>query len=80
MRLLYLLLGVLAGVAAGVGLYTFWYAKGYSYLTNDPRACANCHVMQEYYDAWIKSTHHQAAACNDCHAPHNVPASTTPRR
>ncbi|RJO67323.1 MAG: cytochrome c nitrite reductase small subunit [Myxococcales bacterium] len=59
------------GLAAGVGLYTFVYAKGYSYLTNDPSACVNCHPMNDYYDGWIKSTHHAAAVCNDCHAPHD---------
>ena len=64
--------GVLAGVAAGLGLYTFVYAKGGSYLTNDPAACANCHVMREYYDAWIKSPHRNVAACNDCHTPHTL--------
>jgi cytochrome c nitrite reductase small subunit len=57
------------GVAAGVGLYTFAYAKGGSYLTDDPAACANCHVMQEQYDAWQKSSHHAVAVCNDCHTP-----------
>jgi len=41
-----IILGVLIGVVIGVGGYTFIYAKGYSYLTNDPAACANCHVMQ----------------------------------
>ena len=66
-----ILLGAWVGVAIGLGLYTFVYAKGYSYLTNDPRACANCHVMQEYYDAWLKSSHRSVAACNDCHTPHN---------
>ena len=30
----------LVGVAGGLGLYTFVYAKGYSYITNDPAACA----------------------------------------
>ena len=35
---------VLAGVAAGVGGFTFVYARGYSYLTNDPKACVNCHT------------------------------------
>ena len=54
---------------AGIGAYTFVYAKGGSYLTNDPAACANCHIMQEYYDGWIKSTHRSAAVCNDCHTP-----------
>ncbi len=62
-------LGVAAGLAAGVGGYTFVYAQGASYLTNDPRACANCHVMQGHYDGWIKSSHRSVAACNDCHTP-----------
>src|SRR5688572_23773077 len=32
------------GAAAGVGGFTFVYAEGASYLTDDPAACANCHV------------------------------------
>ena len=67
-----LILAVLAGFVIGIGLYTFVYAKGYSYLTNNPQACANCHVMQTQYDAWIKSSHHSVATCNDCHTPHNI--------
>lgn len=62
---------VIAGVAIGLGMYTFVYAKGYSYLTNDPNACANCHVMQGHFDSWVKSSHRNVAACNDCHTPHN---------
>jgi cytochrome c nitrite reductase small subunit len=62
-------LGVSLGLVAGVGTYTLVYAKGASYLTNDPAACANCHVMREYYDGWIKSSHRSAAVCNDCHTP-----------
>jgi cytochrome c nitrite reductase small subunit len=61
--------GVAIGVAVGGGLYTFVYAKGGSYMTNDPRACANCHIMQEHYDAWINSSHRSVATCNDCHTP-----------
>ncbi len=57
------------GLAAGVGGYAFVYAKGYSYLTDDPAACANCHVMRGYYDTWAQSPHHAAAGCNDCHTP-----------
>ena len=59
----------LIGAAIGLGGFTFVYARGSSYLTNDPRACANCHVMREHYDAWRKSSHHAVAVCNDCHAP-----------
>lgn len=66
------LLGVTAGLVIGIGGYTFIYARGASYLTNDPRACANCHVMQEQFDAWQRSSHRAVAVCNDCHAPHDV--------
>jgi cytochrome c nitrite reductase small subunit len=64
-------LAVLLGSVIGLGTYTFIYAKGYSYLTNNPAACANCHVMQAQYEAWLKSSHHAVATCNDCHTPHN---------
>lgn len=67
-----LILAILIGALGGVGGYAFVYAKGYSYLLNDPTACANCHVMRAQYDAWIKSSHHSAATCNDCHTPHNL--------
>jgi cytochrome c nitrite reductase small subunit len=63
------LLASALGVAAGIGGYTFLYARGASYLTNDAAACANCHVMQNHYDAWVKSSHSAVAACNDCHTP-----------
>ena len=65
-------IGVLIGVAAGIGSYTFIYAKGYSYLTNDPAACANCHVMRDYYAGWMKGPHRSVAGCNDCHTPHGL--------
>ena len=64
-------LGIAVGLLLGVGGYTFIYARGYSYLTNDPRACVNCHVMQEQYSGWIVSSHRSAAVCNDCHTPHD---------
>lgn len=65
-----IVVGTLLGAGLGVGFYTFIYAQGGSYLTNDPAACTNCHVMREYYDGWIKSSHHAVAVCNDCHTPH----------
>jgi len=64
-------LAVLIGLAVGLGAYTFAYARGYSYLLDDPSACANCHVMGEQYDAWIRSSHRAVAGCNDCHTPHD---------
>lgn len=62
-------LGAAVGIAVGVGAYTFVYAKGASYLTDDPSACANCHIMNDHYSAWIKSSHRSVAVCNDCHTP-----------
>lgn len=63
---------LLLGIGAGVGGYTFVYARGYAYLLNDPAACANCHVMQEQLDAWRHGSHRSVATCNDCHTPHDV--------
>ena len=57
------------GAAAGLGAYTFAYARGYSYITNDPQACANCHIMRGHYDAWTRASHRAVAVCNDCHTP-----------
>jgi cytochrome c nitrite reductase small subunit len=64
-----IVVGLALGAILGIGGYTFIYAKGYSYMTNNPGACANCHVMQEYYDGWLKSSHRSVAVCNDCHTP-----------
>jgi cytochrome c nitrite reductase small subunit len=65
-------LSCLVGVVLGAGSFTAYFAEVTSYLRDDPRACVNCHVMREHYDAWQKSGHHTAAVCNDCHLPHNI--------
>ena len=51
-----------------------------SYLSTDPAACANCHIMGEHFAAWQRSSHRAAAGCDDCHMPHDSSASTWPRR
>jgi cytochrome c nitrite reductase small subunit len=66
------IVGVAIGMAAGIVGYTFVYAKGAAYLTNNPAACVNCHIMREQYDGWILSSHRAVAVCNDCHAPHGL--------
>ena len=63
---------VSVGILLGIGAYTFVYARGYSYLTDDPAACANCHIMRDHFDAWARSSHRAVASCNDCHTPHQV--------
>jgi len=66
------LLAALVGVMLGLGLYTFHFAEGLSYFSNDPNACANCHIMRDYLDSWQKSSHHARAVCNDCHTPQSL--------
>ncbi len=65
-------LALVLGLLAGVGSFTFGYAQGLSYFSSDPVACANCHIMQEHYDTWQKSSHHHIAVCIDCHLPHDT--------
>ncbi len=65
-------LSALVGVFLGLSGFTFHYAEGLSYLSNDPKACVNCHVMRDNYDSWQKGSHHAAATCNDCHVPHSL--------
>lgn len=67
----WLSLGLAAGLGlvGGLGGYTFRYAEGFSYLSTDPKACVNCHIMQPQYDAWQKASHHSSAVCVDCHLP-----------
>jgi cytochrome c nitrite reductase small subunit len=62
-RSLAVIAAVACGVAAGLGFYAFNYGEGLSYFSKDPRACANCHVMEDAYDSWQKGGHHQAATC-----------------
>ena len=63
---------VVIGLAVGLGGFTFVYARGASYLMNDPEACGNCHIMTDHLEAWVKSSHRAVATCNDCHTPHNL--------
>ncbi len=66
---IYLFFSIFFGIAAGLGTATFYYAKGYSYMLDDPAACNNCHVMNEQYTDWQRASHRSVATCNDCHTP-----------
>jgi cytochrome c nitrite reductase small subunit len=66
-----LLLAGFLGMLGGLGIFTFGYGQGASYMSNDPKACANCHVMDSALDSWQKSSHRHVAVCNDCHLPHH---------
>lgn len=68
---LHVALALVIGILGGIGFFTFGYGKGAAYLSNNPAACANCHVMQGHYDAWQNSSHRHVATCNDCHLSHH---------
>ena len=63
----------LAGILFGLGVFTFGYARGTSYLSDNPETCVNCHIMRQQFDAWNQSSHKAVATCNDCHTPHEFP-------
>jgi cytochrome c nitrite reductase small subunit len=48
-----LLINSLLGILLGAGGYTFYIARGASYLSNDPQACVNCSAARS--GAWISS-------------------------
>lgn len=55
----------------GMGSVAFVEGQGLSYFSNNPRSCVNCHIMQDQYQSWVSSSHHDFTTCNSCHAPEN---------
>lgn len=62
---------ILLGVFSGIGLYIVYISNAFSYLSDTPATCVNCHVMNPEYATWQKSSHGRVTNCNDCHVPHN---------
>jgi cytochrome c nitrite reductase small subunit len=61
-----------SGVFVGLLGMTLHISRATSYLTNDPAACVNCHIMVPQYASWEKSSHGRFTTCNDCHVPQDV--------
>lgn len=62
---------ILIGMLIGLGVLTLYVGNATSYLSDDPRACMNCHVMAPQFATWERSSHARVTVCNDCHVPHN---------
>ncbi|MDH6357280.1 cytochrome c nitrite reductase small subunit [Parabacteroides sp. PF5-9] len=60
---------IAGGILAGLGIYAIYMSRAHSYLSDDPSACVNCHIMAPYYQSWNHSSHAQWTTCNDCHVP-----------
>ncbi|MFA5835093.1 MAG: cytochrome c nitrite reductase small subunit [Bacteroidota bacterium] len=62
---------ITVGTLFGLGLLVLYVGNATSYLSDDPRACMNCHVMAPQFATWERSSHARVTVCNDCHVPHN---------
>jgi cytochrome c nitrite reductase small subunit len=62
---------IVTGVLFGLAVYVFYISNAGSYLSDDPKTCINCHVMNHEYASWFHSSHREQASCNDCHVPHD---------
>ena len=59
---------ILIGILTGLLLFVLHIGRATSYLSDDPDACTNCHVMAPQYATWEKGSHGRVATCNDCHS------------
>ena len=62
---------ILMGIMAGLLIFILRISKAHSYLSDDPEACVNCHIMAPQFATWNHSSHREWASCNDCHVPHD---------
>ncbi len=62
---------IILGILVGGGLFIYRLSNAGSYMSSDPQACINCHVMIPQYATWQRSSHAHVATCADCHVPHD---------
>lgn len=62
---------IFSGIFVGLSLFIVFHSRAFSYLSDNPSACVNCHIMMPYYATWSHSSHAIHTNCNDCHVPHN---------
>jgi len=59
------------GVCGGMVALVLHISNAPSYLSNDPQACINCHIMAPQFATWQRGAHGRGVTCNDCHVPHD---------
>ena len=68
----WLLLLVIAVVAAAVGTFlAFGPPKLYAW-SGSPEFCSSCHIMESRYEAWFHAGAHRRFKCVDCHLPNDT--------
>jgi cytochrome c nitrite reductase small subunit len=61
---------MLLGIVTGLLFFMIYVSQAWSYASDNPQTCINCHVMYPQYASWAHSSHARSANCNDCHVPH----------
>ena len=61
--------GIMLGAFVGIFIYLFNVSNASSYISDAPKTCINCHIMEPQYATWFHSSHRENATCNDCHVP-----------
>ena len=62
---------IVLGIFIGLTSYSVYISKVWSYASDKPETCINCHIMTPQYATWNHSSHREVTNCNDCHVPHN---------
>ncbi|MDO9512752.1 MAG: cytochrome c nitrite reductase small subunit [Bacteroidales bacterium] len=62
---------IAGGIFTGLAVFVFYVSNAASYLSEDPKTCINCHVMNPQFATWFHSSHREVASCTDCHVPHD---------
>ena len=62
---------LLGGILGGMIFFLVYISNFFSYLSDNPQTCMNCHIMGPEYASWSRSAHRQVTTCVDCHVPHN---------
>lgn len=60
---------IILGIFTGLLLTVLKISNAVSYLSDDPKACVNCHIMSPQYATWERGSHGRVTVCNDCHVP-----------
>ncbi len=62
---------ILLGIITGLGIFILKISNAPSYLSDDSKACINCHIMRPQFATWERGSHGRGTTCNDCHVPHD---------
>jgi cytochrome c nitrite reductase small subunit len=70
-RRFWLILLVLAVLAAGLGAFLAFGPPKLFAKSESPEFCGSCHVIESRYEAWFHAGAHRRIKCVDCHLPND---------